>query len=106
MSLDELGSLLVFLTLRSPSGPPCFRCCSCYESVGQPDPNCPATVRDAWNGGMAHVDVYMFPDPHKGNPQGQVQDLVSFLKRNNMTTRTNPTNTYGMVWLDIGMCSH
>ncbi len=32
-----------------------------WESVGQPDPNVAASVAAAWAGGMAHVDVYMFP---------------------------------------------
>jgi hypothetical protein len=43
----------------------------CFQSTGRPDPNCPATgklnqflilaVANAWNAGMAHVDVYFFP---------------------------------------------
>jgi len=64
-----------------------------YESVGQPDPNVAATVAAAWAGGLAHVDVYMFPCPTCGNPAGQVADCVNNLKQNGVT--------YGMLWFDI-----
>ena len=29
-----------------------------YQSIGQPDPNCPHTIYNAWDGGMSHVDIY------------------------------------------------
>ena len=29
--------------------------------AGQPDPNGPANINDAWNGGMSYVDGYIFP---------------------------------------------
>jgi len=64
-----------------------------YESVGRPDPNAPGTVKNAWAGGMAHVDVYMFPCPKCGNAAGQVQSAVTALK--------NGGATYGMMWFDI-----
>ncbi len=30
-----------------------------YQSFGQVDPSCAATVADAWAAGVSHVDVYM-----------------------------------------------
>jgi len=64
-----------------------------YESVGAVDPNVVSSVAAAWAGGMAHVDVYMFPCPTCGNPQGQVADCVNNLVQNDVT--------FGMLWLDI-----
>ena len=74
-----------------------------YESLNQPDPNGPATVKvcktdqlcqvrldpaprsqAAWAGGMSHVDVYLFPCPTCGNPEGQVSSMVSFLQKNGL----------------------
>eukprot|EP00048_Salpingoeca_helianthica_P014577 m.222402 g.222402 ORF g.222402 m.222402 type:complete len:237 (-) comp16021_c0_seq1:138-848(-) len=78
-----------------------FAIVRCYESVGQPDPNCAQSVINAWNGGMAHVDIYMFPDPTAGNPAGQVDSLVSYLDSHGIHIRTTPPQTYGMLWLDI-----
>ena len=43
-----------------------------YQSNGQCDPNGPATINDAWSGGMAHVDGYIFPCYSCGNPAKQV----------------------------------
>ncbi|KNC50224.1 lysozyme [Thecamonas trahens ATCC 50062] len=60
-----------------------------WHSTGRPDTNAPGTVAAAWAGGMHDVDVYMFC----GNPQGQVQDLHTFLSEHNVR--------FGMVWLDI-----
>jgi len=65
----------------------------CYESGGRPDPNGVHTVANAWAGGMAHVDVYMFPCPKCGNPASQVTQAVNYLKQYN--------TTYGMFWFDI-----
>lgn len=75
----------------------------CFRSTGSPDPNCPHTVYNAWDGGMSNVDVYFFPDFSKGNPAGQVQSMVSYLKHYNITNRSpyGPPHTYGMLWFDI-----
>jgi len=70
-----------------------FAVVRCWESGGQPDPNCPATVANAWAGGMAHVDVYFFPCPGCGNAAGQVRSAVQFL--NSHGTK------FGMLWFDI-----
>jgi hypothetical protein len=43
-----------------------------YQSNGQCDPNGPYTIEDAWSGGMAHVDGYIFPCYSCGNPAKQV----------------------------------
>jgi hypothetical protein len=42
-------------------------------SNGRCDSNGPANINDAWNGGMAHVDGYIFPCYSCGNPAGQVK---------------------------------
>ena len=65
-----------------------------YQSFGQPDSRAAATVANAWAGGMAHVDVYMFPCPRCGKSAAtQVDELVHYLRSNGVR--------YGMVWLDI-----
>jgi len=64
-----------------------------YCSDGVVDPNVINTVKNAWAGGMAHVDVYMFPCPTCGNPAGQVQTAVNNLRSHGAT--------FGMLWLDI-----
>ena len=46
-----------------------------YQSNGHPDSNGPYTINDAWSGGMAHVDGYIFPCYSCGNPAGQVSLL-------------------------------
>ena len=43
-----------------------------YQSNGVCDPNGPANINDAWSGGMAHVDGYIFPCYSCGNPAKQV----------------------------------
>lgn len=73
-----------------------------YQSNGVPDPVGPHTVYNAWTGGMGHVDVYMFPCHGCGNPAGQMQSMIGYLKRYNVTQSTNPRpHSFGMVWLDI-----
>jgi len=62
-------------------------------STGHIDPNAPATVANAWDGGMLHVDVYLFPCPTCGDAAGQVRQVVENLSAHK--TR------YGMLWLDI-----
>lgn len=44
-----------------------------YCSSGHTDSNGPATITAAWNGGMSHVDGYIFPCYSCGNPAGQVR---------------------------------
>jgi hypothetical protein len=43
-----------------------------YRSSGSVDPNGPASIEDAWAGGMSHVDGYIFPCFSCGNPAKQV----------------------------------
>eukprot|EP00047_Mylnosiga_fluctuans_P014056 m.35031 g.35031 ORF g.35031 m.35031 type:complete len:233 (+) comp5289_c0_seq1:940-1638(+) len=78
-----------------------FAVARCYESVGQPDPNCPDSVKNAWNGGMAHVDVYLFPDPKRGDAAAQMSSMINFLASHGIHSRGAPPNSFGMVWLDI-----
>eukprot|EP00050_Salpingoeca_kvevrii_P010128 m.6746 g.6746 ORF g.6746 m.6746 type:complete len:310 (+) comp2649_c0_seq2:251-1180(+) len=78
-----------------------FAIIRCYESIGKPDSNCPHTIYNAWNGGMEHVDVYMFPDPGRGDPAGQVNEMLNYLAQFNIHPNRAPPATYGMVWLDI-----
>lgn len=44
-----------------------------YQSSGKCDPNGPATIHDAWAGGMSYVDGYIFPCYSCGNPAKQVK---------------------------------
>ena len=55
--------------------------------------NLTAQVAAAWAAGFTSVDVYMFPSYSGGDPQGQVQKAVSFLKSNNVK--------YGKFWIDV-----
>ncbi|KAJ4456822.1 putative glycoside hydrolase family 25 protein [Paratrimastix pyriformis] len=64
-----------------------------YCSTGRPDDSSVHTVYNAWEGGMKHVDIYMFPCPKCGNPAGQVRDAIAHQRAYN--------TTYGMFWLDI-----
>jgi hypothetical protein len=49
-----------------------------FQSTGNPDPNGPSSIYNAWNGGMAHVDGYIFPCYSCGNPAGQVSGIRNF----------------------------
>lgn len=62
--------------------------CSNRFVVWVPDPNGPHTVYNAWDGGMADVDVYMFPCFSCGNPGGQVASLIAYLQSYNITNRS------------------
>eukprot|EP00029_Vermamoeba_vermiformis_P012960 TRINITY_DN78_c0_g1_i1.p1 TRINITY_DN78_c0_g1~~TRINITY_DN78_c0_g1_i1.p1 ORF type:complete len:209 (-),score=36.46 TRINITY_DN78_c0_g1_i1:98-724(-) len=62
-----------------------------YRSFGSPDPNAAQSIANAWNAGMSHVDIYMFPCPSCGNPGKQVSDMI-----NNLGGAS-----FGMLWLDI-----
>jgi len=70
-----------------------FAVARAFESINQPDSNAPATIANAWAAGLLHVDVYIFPCPTCGNPAGQIQRMLSFLKSHG--------SRFGMVWLDI-----
>ena len=43
-----------------------------YCSSGHTDSNGPTSIHNAWNGGMSHVDGYIFPCYSCGNPAKQV----------------------------------
>lgn len=67
----------------------------CHISPARDDArrsNVVPTVAAAWQAGMAHVDVYLFPCFGK-SASDQVNGLLSQLKSNNVR--------YGMVWFDI-----
>jgi len=70
-----------------------FAVMRCFRSTGSVDPNCAATVKNAWDAGMAHVDVYIFPCYSCGNGGRQVNTTVDYLKTNGVK--------YGMIWFDI-----
>lgn len=82
-----------------------------YKSNGAVDSNGPTTITNAWNGGMAHVDGYIFPCYSCGNPKKQMDDTISYLKSHSITfqregeVQENSNSTvgakYGMLWLDI-----
>ena len=65
----------------------------CFCSTGKVDSNCPQSVANAWAGGMAHVDIYMFPCPKCGNARSQVQTLKNFVDQHKIN--------YGQMWLDV-----
>jgi len=81
-----------------------------YQSNGQCDPNGPATINNAWNGGMAHVDGYIFPCYSCQNPEQQMTDTVNYLNSHNVLLAKKGENlkgnstlgaTVGMLWLDV-----
>lgn len=83
-----------------------------YEEVGHVDPNGAQTIKNAWAGGMAHVDGYIFPCLRCGNPAQQVFYLLVFHKSLTSIVRffqvTDTVNhlrqegaNFGMLWFDI-----
>eukprot|EP00761_Pharyngomonas_kirbyi_P012006 gb/GECH01012033.1/.p1 GENE.gb/GECH01012033.1/~~gb/GECH01012033.1/.p1 ORF type:complete len:222 (+),score=42.63 gb/GECH01012033.1/:1-666(+) len=65
-----------------------------YHSTGRVDTAMPASVKNAWNGGMGHVDIYMFPCPKCGKSgKQQMAELVDYIEHHNVK--------HGMIWLDI-----
>jgi len=74
------------------------------RSSGSPDPNACNTIKAAHAGGIQFVDVYIFPCPTCGNPQGQISSMVSALKSAGCS-QTNSTSQgsagWGQIWLDI-----
>jgi len=96
-----------------------------WYSFGAPDPIAVHTIREAKAGGMAHVDVYMFPCRGK-SADSQAAGLVNYLRRSleeeeevvgeaPLQEAFDPETedfmawrerhvlkrSYGMVWLDI-----
>lgn len=63
-----------------------------YCSYGGVDPNAANSVKNFWDGGMSHVDVYLFPCPAKPAAE-QVNALVSAMK--------SAKAKFGQIWLDI-----
>lgn len=59
-----------------------------YRSSGSVDPNGPSSINNAWNGGMAHVDGYIFPCYSCGNPAKQVwyYDTILYILSYSKTT--------------------
>ncbi|RYG64455.1 hypothetical protein EON64_13955 [archaeon] len=82
-----------------------------YQSAGHTDPNGAASIQNAWNGGMAHVDGYIFPCYSCGNAAKQMDDTINYLSSHGIYTMkegelrgtSNSTSgvTVGMIWLDI-----
>eukprot|EP01033_Poteriospumella_lacustris_P003648 gene3649-2630_t len=80
-------------------------------SYGAPDPNGPATINDAWNAGMAHVDGYIFPCYSCGNPAGQMDATIDYLSSHNVrmlkegelreSSNSTVGASVGMLWLDV-----
>lgn len=83
-----------------------------YQSNGKCDVNGPSSINNAWNGGMAHVDGYIFPCYSCGNPAKQIDDTINYLsshavtvmKEGELAESYNSTSVgakVGMLWLDI-----
>ncbi|EGG24520.1 hypothetical protein DFA_02763 [Cavenderia fasciculata] len=72
-----------------------FAIISCWQLQGQPDPNCPKSISNAWAGGMSNVDVYITPCISCGDGSNQVQTMIKFIQSYNATFN-------GMVWFDVG----
>lgn len=65
-----------------------------YRSNGAIDSTGLQNIKNAWSGGMSHVDAYIFPCVTcSTSPAAQVQASVNALK--------NAGVKYGMIWLDI-----
>lgn len=109
MELQSNGTLggpagIYGVDLSQPCSVPGFQCLKnngfryaivrCYLSIGKVDGNCPASLTHAWQGGMNHVDAYLFPCPHCGTTgRQQVIDMVNFIRHNNAK--------FGMIWFDV-----
>eukprot|EP01132_Coremiostelium_polycephalum_P001189 gene1189-1502_t len=70
-----------------------FAIIRCGRSNGQIDTNCPHSIYNAWEGGMAYVDIYIFPCPSCGDGYSQVQKMIQYVQ--------SYEAKFGMVWLDI-----
>ncbi|EGG20328.1 hypothetical protein DFA_07452 [Cavenderia fasciculata] len=62
---------------------------------GQPDPNGPESIENAWDGGMTKVDVYAMPCPLCVSRSGysQVFGMIQSIKAYNAK--------FGLVWIDV-----
>jgi hypothetical protein len=88
-----------------------------YQSSGHPDSNGPASINDAWAGGMSYVDGYIFPCYSCGNPAQQMDDTIASLNaggvrllgqegvpsEKELRLHHNGTlgSTVGMLWIDV-----
>lgn len=81
-----------------------------YQSNGKVDPNGAQTIKNAWAGGMAHVDGYIFPCYSCGNPEAQMDATINalssaglkhFVSQNGTVSADMVGTTYGMLWLDV-----
>ncbi|GAM21639.1 hypothetical protein SAMD00019534_048140 [Acytostelium subglobosum LB1] len=91
VDISSLGSEGVFSCLKDNGYT--FAVVRCWESVGQPDSNCPHSLDNAWAAGLSHVDAYIFPCYSCGNPAGQVESMVKYIQSNGAK--------FGMIWFDI-----
>ena len=65
-----------------------------YRSNGQIDQTGLTNMANAWQGGMSHVDAYIFPCVTcSATPAEQVDATINAIKKANVK--------YGMIWLDI-----
>lgn len=51
-----------------------------YQSNGQIDPNGAQTIKNAHAAKIEFVDAYIFPSQKKGDPKGQIRDVINHLK--------------------------
>eukprot|EP01038_Epipyxis_sp_PR26KG_P010203 gene10203-13727_t len=81
-----------------------------YCSSGKTDSNGPASINNAWSGGMNYVDGYIFPCYSCGNPEKQMDDTISYLASHDIKPRylngtkneeANLGASYGMLWIDV-----
>jgi GH25 family lysozyme M1 (1,4-beta-N-acetylmuramidase) len=92
VDLSTLSSASAFTCMRN-NGYGGFAIPRVATSVGTIDHNGIQSVINAHAGGMAHVDGYIFPCPHCGDPEGQIKRAVAALR--------SAGATIGMLWLDI-----
>lgn len=62
-----------------------FAVIRCYQSVGKVDPACAGSTAAANAAGL-DTHAYMFPDPTAGNPESQVQSLLSYWEEHKVGT--------------------
>ena len=91
VDVSQPASVSAFQCLKSDGYS--FAVVRAYQSSGHVDPNAVQTMMNAHEGGMSHVDAYLFPCPTCGTPSAyqQMEDTVNALKN----------VEYGMLWLDI-----
>ncbi|EGG24519.1 hypothetical protein DFA_02762 [Cavenderia fasciculata] len=63
--------------------------------TGQPDPNGPESIENAWDGGMTKVDVYAVPCPLcvSSSGYGQILRMIQSIKAYNVK--------FGTIWLVV-----